>query len=285
MKANARRFLLAVVLATAWLGLNVAFPDLGPTGIPATVTRLIIHGIILVGLWLGLSRTDFTGGTRVGLWLAIAAPFTVWLAVVWGLAVNGVFQAIPGIIRVPPPLPVAIFLPVLVGLVLLMRSNRIASLLDAMPLSWLIGLQLYRIFGGIFLVNWAQGAIPGVFALPAGIGDTMVGLLALPAAWRASSGTPAGRRVGMWWNLLGLTDFAVAITMGLLSSPGPLQVLALDHPNVQVGTYPTVMIPAFGVPSSIILHGLSLWQLRRRARQTAGRTETGWHTELKGSTI
>ena len=285
MKANARRFLLAVVLATAWLGLNVAFPDLGPTGIPATVTRLTIHGIILVGLWLGLSRTDFTARTRVGLWLAIAVPFTLWLALVWRLAVDGFFRAIPGVIRVPPPLPVAIFVPVVVGLVLLMRSNRIASLLDAMPLSWLIGLQLYRIFGGIFLVNWAQGAIPGVFALPAGIGDTMVGLLALPAAWRASSGTPAGRRVGMWWNLLGLTDFAVAITMGLLSSPGPLQVLALDHPNVQVGTYPTVMIPAFGVPSSIILHGLSLWQLRRRARQTAGRTETGWHTELKGSTI
>jgi hypothetical protein len=156
----------------------------------------------------------------------------------------------------------------------LMRSNRIASLLDAMPLSWLIGLQLYRILGGIFLVNWAHGAIPGVFALPAGIGDTTVGLLALPAARWASSGSPAGRRVGISWNLLGLTDFAVAIAMGLLSSPGPLQVFALDHPNVQVGTYPTVMIPAFGVPSSIILHGLSLWQLRRRARQTALLTAT-----------
>jgi hypothetical protein len=274
MRANARRFLLAVVLAAAWLGLSVAFPDLGPTGIPAAVTRLTIHGIILVGLWLGLSRTDFTGGTRVGLWLAVAVPFTLWLAVVWRLAVNGFFQAIPGVIRVPPPLPVAIFAPVLVGLVLLMRSNRIASLLDAMPLSWLIGLQLYRILGGIFLVSWAQGAIPGVFALPAGIGDTAVGLLALPAARWASSGTPAGRRVGMAWNLLGLTDFAVAIAMGLLSSPGPLQVFALDHPNVQVGRYPTVMIPAFGVPSSIILHGLSLWQLRRRVRQTALHTQT-----------
>jgi cytochrome oxidase assembly protein ShyY1 len=39
------------------------------------------------------------------------------------------------------------------------------------------------------------------------------------------------------------------------------------------------------VPSSIILHGLSLWQLRRRARQTALHTRTDWHTDLKGSTI
>jgi hypothetical protein len=127
--------------------------------------------------------------------------------------VDGFFRAIPGVIRVPPPLPVAIFVPVVV-FVLLMRSNRIASLLDAMPLSWLIGLQLYRILGGIFLVNWAHGAIPGVFGLPAGIGDTTVGLLALPAARWASSGSAAGRGVGLSWNLLGLADLAVAIAMG-----------------------------------------------------------------------
>src|SRR5207245_7208712 len=92
----ARRFLLAVVLAAAWLGLNIAFPDLGPTGIPAAVTRLIVHGIILVGLWLGLSRTDFTGGTRVGLWLAISVPFPLSLAPVLRLAVHWSFSASTG---------------------------------------------------------------------------------------------------------------------------------------------------------------------------------------------
>jgi hypothetical protein len=280
-----RLFLLAASLAAAWLGLNFAFPGLGPTGIPTTVTRLIIHGIILLGLWLGLTRTEFRRGTRVALWLAIAAPFTLWLALVWRLAVNGFFRPIPGVVQLPPPLLVAIFAPVIVGLVLLTRSNRVATLLDATPLSWLIGLQLYRILGGIFLVNWAYGAIPGAFALPAGIGDVTVGLLALPTALRASAGSPAGRRVGMMWNLLGLTDLAVAITMGFLSSPGPLQVFALDHPNVQVGTYPTVMVPAFGVPMSIILHGLSLWQLRRRARTTALETQAHWTSDLRGSTI
>jgi hypothetical protein len=51
---------------------------------------------------------------------------------------------------------------------------------------------------------------------------------------------------------------------------GPLQVLALDHPNLQAGLYPNVMIPAFAVPTWIILHALSLWQLRRAARRPAG---------------
>jgi hypothetical protein len=270
---SVRLFALAVLLTACWLGLNFLFPDLWPTGIPMIFTRLIILGTILIGLWLGLSRTDFSDGTRVYVWLAIAVPYTLWLALVWGLAVHGVFQPIPGVTRVSL-VPIAIFAPVLIGLVSLTRSKRVAALLDAMPPSWLIGVQLYRVFGGIFLVNWMHGALPGAFAVPAGIGDMTVGLLALPAAVWASSGTPTGRRIGIAWNLLGLTDFAIAIATGILSSPGPLQVFALNHPNVALGTYPGVMVPAFAVPSWIILHGLSLWQLRRIARTSSiGKTE------------
>ncbi len=263
-----RFFLLAAVLAAIWLGLNILFPDLWSSGVLTAFTRLSIHATILAGLWLGLSRTDFTGSKRAALWLAIAVPYTIWLALAWGLALHGAFKPIPGLANASL-LPVAIFVPVLIGLVLSTRSRHMAALLDVTPPSWLIGLQVYRIFGGGFLVSWMHGAIPGVFALPAGFGDITVGLLALPVAFRASFGTSAGRRAGIAWNLLGLTDFAIAISMGMLSSPGPLQILALNHPNVQLTTFPTVMVPAFAVPSLIILHGLSLWQLSRMGRKAA----------------
>jgi hypothetical protein len=256
--------MIVATVTACWIALNFVFPNFD--GIRTVVTRLIIQAVILTGLWLGLSRTDFSGATRVNVWLAIAIPFTLWLAVIWRLSFIGFFHPIPGSTGVPA-LPIAIFAPVLIGLLLLMRSKRVAAVFDATPPSWLVGIQVYRIFGGIFLVNWVRGSIPGIFALPAGTGDVLVGLLALPVALYMSSGTSSGRTAGIAWNLLGLTDFAIAITMGALSSPGRLHVLSLSHPNVQIGTYPTVMIPAFGVPSSIILHVLSLWQLRRFARK------------------
>ena len=56
-------------------------------------------------------------------------------------------------------------------------------------------------------------------------------------------------------------------TLGFLSSPTRFQLLALDAPNRLVGAYPLVMIPAFAVPLALILHGLSLWQLRRSGRR------------------
>jgi hypothetical protein len=230
---------------------------------------LFFDGVILFGLWRGLSRTAFTPATRVAVWLAIAVPFVLWAAVIWVLAVRDTFRPVAGPIRAVPVLPLTILLPVPIGLALLTYSRRVASLLDATPPSWLIGVQVYRVLGGIFLVEWSRGNLPGAFALPAGIGDITVGLLALPAALWASSGTAVGRKVGMWWNVLGLADFVVAVGMGMTTSPGPFQLFAREHPNAQIAMFPLVMIPAFAVPSAIIQHVLSVWQLRRLGRSAA----------------
>lgn len=259
-------FLSVGALAALWLGINLLYPGLAATGIPSALTRLAIHVAILSGLWIGLSRTDFSFNKRVLIWLGIAIPFTLWLAVVWNLALGGVFQPLPGVARLPR-LPIAIFAPVIVGLFILLRSKLIGAFLDATPAHWLIALQVYRIFGGIFIVNWVHGAVPGIFAWPAGVGDTLTGMMALPVALLLASGTERARSAAMPWNIFGLLDFAVAIAMGTLSSPGPLQIFGLDIPPSLVGTYPTVMIPAFAVPSSILLHALSIRQLRRIAHR------------------
>jgi hypothetical protein len=111
--------------------------------------------------------------------------------------------------------------------------------------------------------------VPGIFALPAGIGDVITGLLALPAAIAVAAGTIEGRKAAIAWNIFGLLDFTVAIGLGLATSPGPLQLIVPSIPNTTAGIYPTVMIPAFAVPTSILLHVLSLRQLYRRARRAA----------------
>ena len=263
--------LLGAAAAVLWVGGNIWLPWLAPTGIPTVLVRLAIYVAILTGVWLGLRRTDFSASKRVGVWLAIALPFTIWMGVAWYLAVTGTFHVIPGAARLPR-LPIAIFLPLILALPPLLWSRSIGALLDAMPPSWLIALQVYRVLGGIFLVNWLNGSVAGVFAWPAGIGDMATGIMALPAALAVVSGTASGRRTGLWWNAFGLLDFAVAITMGFLTSPGAFQQFGFDIPISQAGTYPTVLIPIFAVPSSILLHALSIRQLRRAADPSAPRS-------------
>lgn len=244
-------------------------------GATVSIVRPVIIIAILTGLWVGLRRTDLTPALRTGTWLAVALPLVAWFVLIWNVAAAGAFEARPG---APPFLPVAIVLPIVIALPLLTRSQRIAAAIDAAPASWLIGLQVYRAIGGNFLVLWAYGgAIPGAFALPAGVGDVLTGLLALPAALFLASGAPHSRAAAIAWNFLGIADLISAVSLGAMTSPGPLQLMAFDHPNLLTSTYPTVMTPAFAVPLSLILHGLSLWQLRRLGRRAQARAASGDH--------
>src|SRR5262245_66055948 len=101
-------FLLMVAFTALWLGLNAVVPELQATGIPSVLIRLVIHSAMLVGLWLALARTEFDASTRVSVWLAIAVPFTVWLALWWGFGAGVAFRrgrgASPVCLACSPPL-------------------------------------------------------------------------------------------------------------------------------------------------------------------------------------
>src|SRR3984893_14857031 len=267
------RALLWIALLTAlWIALNYVVPIIAASGMPTVTSRVSIHVLLALGLWLGLERTELTPIQRRNAWLAVMIPYTLWLGLVWGAAINGVFRA--GIVPVPLT-PLAIFLPVIIGAPILLRSRRIGQVLDAMPPTWLVALQGYCVLGSAVPIAWARGAVPGFFALPAGIGDVITGLLALPAAIALAARTIEGRKAAIAWNIFGLLDFTVAISLGLAPSPGPLQLIVPSIPNTTAGIYPTVMIPAFAVPTSILLHAVSLRQLYRRGRRAATAAPVG----------
>jgi hypothetical protein len=116
------RILLWLAPLTAfWIGLNYWVPGLQASGMPAVTVRLAVHIAIVLGLWLALERTELAARQRLGTWLAVVVPFTLWLAVIWSGAINGVFR--PGN-TLPPLLPLAIFVPVVVGAPILLRSTR-----------------------------------------------------------------------------------------------------------------------------------------------------------------
>lgn len=180
-------------LTALWMLLNYRWPVIPASGIPTTTHQLFTHGLIALGLWLGLEHTSLTLRQRRATWLVIMIPDTLWFTVAWSAAINGVFH--PRTTPLPT-LPLAIILPLIIGTPLLLLSRRIGQVLDEMPPSWLVALQRYRVFGSWALAAWMRGALPGVFALPAGIGDVLTGLLALPVAIAVATGTAAGRRGG-----------------------------------------------------------------------------------------
>jgi len=127
---------------------------------------------------------------------------------------------------------------------------------------WLIGLQLFRAIGGVFLIEMVRGNIPGIFAYPAGLGDLAVALVAalvLLKYWNAER-IPGGAVAVVI--ILGVADFLSAFFFGFGSSETPVQLFFPEVPN-QVILFPTGLIPLFLVPYAIFFHMLSWLSYRK----------------------
>ena len=132
------------------------------------------------------------------------------------------------------------------------------------PLSqhWLVGLQIFRVIGGVFLLEMGRQNIPGIFAYPAGVGDIIVGLTAL-AIFLFHRRSPALPRWSIMLVLvLGILDFISAFFFGFFSSDNPAQLFFPDVEN-DLLLYPTGLIPLYLVPYAIFFHLLSWLSLKR----------------------
>lgn len=246
------------------------------------VTQAIVLIALMNGLRLALKRTQFSAPARSQIGLSILVLVFAWYGLVTVLAMHDLFRASPT--ARSPILPLAVFAPVILSLWLIRRSKGMAQIVDATPLSWLVGAQVYRAVGAIFLVLWSIGQLPWQFALPAGGGDVLVGLVAILVAIAAGTWSEAIRKAAYTWNVLGILDLVVALGTGFLTSPSPFQLLAFNHPNLLVSRYPLVMIPAFMVPLSLILHGVCLWKLQRMVQPSTNVPVAPYRMRMKSPT-
>src|SRR5262245_10940974 len=116
--------LWAIPFAFLWGWLIFRQPALVEGGFPAMAARVMSIGLIALGLWLSLERTDLTPPQRRATWLAIMVPFTLWAAAAWTAAIEGVFRTGASPL---PFLPGAIFLPIIIGAPVLLMSKRVGQ--------------------------------------------------------------------------------------------------------------------------------------------------------------
>lgn len=230
-------------------------------------TAVVIADVALAALLIaGIGHAARAERRPAVLWIGGGAV-AGWFVLTFVLAKSGFYETTLDT-KMPPAIAFGIAVPTLAGSALL-AFEPARRAISRLPLHWLVGAQLYRVVGGLFLIAYAQGDVPAEFALPAGIGDVLVGLAAPFVTLRlARAGIERARPVVLGWCALGIADLFVAVTCGFLSAPSTIQQLALSDPNAAITTYPLVLIPTFAVPASIVLHVYVIARLRRQ-RQTA----------------
>jgi len=150
-----------------------------------------------------------------------------------------------------------------IGMKAISASKVLGAIADALPNHWIIGVQIYRLLGVVFLLLYRDGLMPGEFALPSGIGDIFVGITAPLVAFLFLTKNKHAQKAGKLWNYIGIADLVLALIMGALTAPTLLQSLSFDLPNTLIISYPLVTIPTFAVPFAFLLHLISLRLLKK----------------------
>jgi hypothetical protein len=229
---------------------------------------IIIAFVLLFGVHRALLGLGRTKADRVRIVSILGIVLFGWLGLALLLGWQGIFRS--ALNQQVPYIALAIGIPILAGALFIRGSKQGREIVAAVAQSRLVAFQFYRVLGVTFLVLYTAGQLPGIFALPAGLGDVMVGLTALMVGARVAR-SDNDQLVNLW-NCLGISDLVIALATGFLSSPSRFQIFSLDAANVLIGSFPLVMVPIFAVPLSIVLHLASLskiWAAHRSVMKEA----------------
>jgi hypothetical protein len=200
-----------------------------------------------IGLYVGIRALP--NKTRQWRWIiGSAVVFAAWLFAIVLVASDNFFRNDV----LPPRIPITLLVTLAVGYLLLL-SRTVRDIIAGIPQHWLIAIQAFRILGGVFLVRYFQGELPGLFAIPAGIGDMLTGILAPLVAYWWFVGKPYARGAAIAWNLFGMADLINAVVIGALTGGGGGRIV-----------FPIVLIPIYAVPRAFLIHSYSLIGLLRQ---------------------
>jgi hypothetical protein len=114
-----------------------------------------------------------------------------------------------------------------------------------------VAVQTWRILGFAFLWGVSVGILHPAFGIPAGVGDILIGVTAIPFAYFLKKGYSWSKYGLVVWSGLGTADLVMAVSLGTITAGIPT-----------MNTFPWVLVPTVGVPLAMILHGITLYRLR-----------------------
>jgi hypothetical protein len=189
--------------------------------------------------------------------IVVCGLIAMWFAFSLQMGWNGRYVGTPG--SPPIALGLSVVLPIIAAITAYRRRGAFWAFCQTIDLRLIVAVHAARMLAIDFLLTAAEGRLPPAFAIPAGVGDILVGAAAIPLALALGTASASTRGWYRAWNLGGLFDLGLAITLGILHSPSPIGVLAGHGPtSLLMSELPRSLVPTFLVPMYVLLHCLAL---------------------------
>jgi len=218
----------------------------------------VLPVIVFLAVW-GLHRTALAKTRKGPSSVAVGAGLFLWLWGTAGVALSGLLSRFD--LR---PQPFGILIVAVLVASCFFGLSRIGGTLSVLPLSWLVGLQAFRLPLELVMHRAAgEGVMPAQMSYSGWNFDILTGATALLLAPAIARGM-VPRWVIVAWNVVGAILLANVVTIAILSSPmvhafgtAPREV------NTFVACFPFVWLPTVLVSTALAFHIIvarALWQ-------------------------
>jgi hypothetical protein len=219
---------------------------------------LICLTFVLIGVRKTFSRIGITVAEANKRTTLIALAIAGWLLLVSILSFTGFLSDFSSM---PPKLMLLLPIP-LILILWLTFSSRTRTFMAAVPVKWLMYLQVFRVPVEIFLwLQFLDGLTPVQMTFEGLNWDVLTGITAPIFAYICFGQDRNLRRLAIAWNIFGLLLLINIVTIALLSAPVPFRTFMNEPANTLVTIFPVSFLPLVLVPLAYALHFFSLRKL------------------------
>lgn len=182
-----------------------------------------------------------------------------WLIYLFLISLTGILKDL----SMPPKFPLLVFLPLVIGFIIFYRRTSRSRVLKAIPRSWPIYFQSFRVVVEIMLLwTFYEGIIPQSATFEGLNFDVFMGISALFVAYFWARGSKHKTFLYIW-NFLGMI-MVLFVAYIIASSMYFPQVWGGSSPLVDMSfiEMPLLLLAGFLAPLAIFMHVVSLAQLR-----------------------
>lgn len=221
---------------------------------------LIVAIVLVAGINATAKRAFNNEGSQQKIVLRAALFLVLWLGYITLTSVNGIYNNT----TLPPRVPLLLVLPAFASGSFILFSGRNRQLIAALPPSWPVYFQVFRVGVELLLLLLAMNnMIPREATFDGYNFDVIIGLSAPVVAWAVFQNRALNILLYLW-NVAGFITLAIVVVIFMTHAYAP----ALWHKQESIvsrgfGLFPYTYLAGFLMPCAVFMHVLSLIKLRQ----------------------
>jgi len=220
----------------------------------ATIIFLAYHAV--------LKKVDIGQSIRKKRMIYSISALILWFVYVFVMSQSGFLANF----ELPPRFPLLLIMPLFVFTGTFLYRHRNSEILHAIPKSWAIYYQSFRIgIESLFVASLPFGILPYHVTFEGYNYDIVFAMTAPFVAYLVFNRKKIPQKVALFWNYLGLIVIAWIIFLFTTTAYFPsVWGSETSLANVKFTQFYYMLVPAFLMPSAVFMHVLSIIQLSKK---------------------